>query len=555
MSNYNLEIHHISVSAGDATVIAGREDINVKKPDCLILIDAGRYSTDMTMITDHCIKCFGTAVFTHIIISHFHEDHQGTLVSTESIKKVASDDTCIYYPNTIKGGLSYSFGKHFPIEFDVDTNMEIKILNDKAVLTCYCAGSVPRVSGYTDTRLDSFKKSQKSKLKSFKNFRSNLKIKDENDLSLAWVLTYVTRQKKEDETDYSEKDYTFRYFSAGDLSGHTEGKYTNIEGPLLDCLAKVLNGSRIEVIKATHHGSRHSMYGKNKGALKNSESPFLEKLAPKTIIVPCNQDHLLPMHEFFDRAFKYNVEEVFMVNEFSRGTDKYIDPLVLDNNQKKYWFEKSGRTTTAKRSNIELVEEKMKEEILSSQYLYDKRPGIDDKPFLPVCVVGISAGTKGAGYDIIHSTVAYSRTMVKNKGLDSAKYPDIPMKIPKYFLLRPREESYIAKLLGAEIVKNKVADFISHYVTDDEDEDYTFSTDMSFKEADKAPLDIRKEFENANKALYLTGFLDSFKFDRRQSSKEYFDGEFKKYLHNLKTLSGTELTLLYKDLNKRKKLK
>ncbi|MGZ5027447.1 MAG: hypothetical protein ACXWE9_08685, partial [Methylobacter sp.] len=195
-----LEIHHISVSNGDATVIAVNEldeDNKIIKSD-LIFIDFGATEKDISYIEKHCTKAFGNNYnVKYIIFSHSHWDHKGTFLGNKRSFFV-KENTSIYH-----GQPSNDFdGKYHKLEELIinDDPKEIKI-HDDISFTCYCA-------------------SRKLPKKEINEFKTKSKNKEPNNNSLVWVLEYKG----------------FVYFTAGDLSGSISAQYMNMEKPVLDYL-------------------------------------------------------------------------------------------------------------------------------------------------------------------------------------------------------------------------------------------------------------------------------------------------------------------------------
>lgn len=96
-------------------------------------------------------------------------------------------------------------------------------------------------------------------------------LKDENDLSVSWVLQYGC----------------FRFFSGGDLSGYNAGRKIDIETPLSNAIRQndraifIKSGNRLGqghvcAFKINHHGSEHS-----------TNEFFLNVFQPITGIISC----------------------------------------------------------------------------------------------------------------------------------------------------------------------------------------------------------------------------------------------------------------------------
>ena len=287
-----LEIYHPSISAGDTAIIVTR-DSNQNIINC-VLIDLGCNTEEFIKWCEENISGFTMdkeSTFDYVIVSHYHTDHYAGVnhksIQTKCfISSHVSDKTRISKLNRnykksnndaskplLLNNLKYSsninlFDKLGPIispkenEKTVDTAYLIIDLgppNLKNIirLTCICANGI-----------------YKNENGNFEAHRG--KFKDWNDHSIAWLLEYN-----------GTGNNIFRYFTAGDLSGSDTGGYTDIESKLIP----FLQGKKVNVLKATHHGSEHSLTYK-----------FLETIKPDFIIVPCNNTHPLPFPQFFNRV-------------------------------------------------------------------------------------------------------------------------------------------------------------------------------------------------------------------------------------------------------------
>lgn len=298
-----LEIHHISVSKGDATVIAVNTFNNGAMVNSdLTLIDVGTTTADIKRIETHLNKAFKKYNVKSIIVSHNHEDHKGYLFTyTHSL---FGPETVVYRGGHCKSS-DFLNGAKLPkklIEIIINKEPYKLKIHDSISFICYCA------SGQLPGKVISIDE-------------------NENNYSLAWVLEY-----KE-----------FRYFTAGDLSGYTTQQYTNMEGPLLGYLYNKYSGplkdKTINVLKASHHGSMYNMFGydnvdnnekneKNNSPENNGKSFFLEKLKPETIILTCHGSDL-PTQEFFLRVDACKeIKYLCVVNNFDRSAKKGIDYML-----------------------------------------------------------------------------------------------------------------------------------------------------------------------------------------------------------------------------------
>ena len=337
--SYILEIHHIGISSGDATVIAVKQKNENDKNytvKCKVLIDAGGESPmgDTQIIIAYCNKFFGDANFDYVVASHYHADHISGFFYVEGIEFEKFVDIGIYdafKPINHKGQKLDNKTKYYADKMNGKERVEIPFIkNDKKhddnkplklrlvneedaiTLTCYCANGI--LANGTNVLGDKLNTSNSAN-GILANGTNVLKGKintsnSANDHSLAWILKYND----------------FRYFTAGDLSGEDTARYVNVEGPLVKYLSEdILKENKIDVLKATHHGSAHNTYGnmkeENKMEVEGENSFVLDTLQPETIIVPCNQHKSLPASLFLSRVMNYynknnnRLQKIFFVNE------------------------------------------------------------------------------------------------------------------------------------------------------------------------------------------------------------------------------------------------
>jgi hypothetical protein len=294
-----LEIHHIDVAGGDATAILVRDEN--EKILSKVLIDAGAAGGGSQSLTAYITAYLEPATpFDYIISSHYHDDHikgfyQSKISFTHYVDiggyKVLDDAPVpsangsgfnrqpTYfggYIQHIKTNKTVNKAQRLEIPFirkDASGTMGplvIKLGGDVngATLTCYCADGVLA----DGTNVLATQKASKDR--SF----------DPNDLSLAFILEWGT----------------FRYFTAGDLSGDpTLQSYYNMENKLVTYL-QAQGKLPVTAMKVTHHGSERSSYFDT-----DTNTGFLDALKAATLIVSCNVAKKVPHPTFMDRVYNY----------------------------------------------------------------------------------------------------------------------------------------------------------------------------------------------------------------------------------------------------------
>jgi competence protein ComEC len=225
-----------------------------------ILIDAGENSKAAIAIRKRMSK-LGIKKFDYVIISHMDKDHYGGLNDLLNKYDIAVDSLILRTGLTsyiTALGITASNDKIRPkVKFVDDTTAPINLGQDIR-LTCLGAGmKLAR---------------QKQITPAISNPASK---KEKNNQSLVWVLQLGA----------------FRYYTGGDLNGHTDNGYNprkiDLETPLMDSLltrdtAKLqdissdtaLNRGHFCSLKLNHHGSEHS-----------TNKYFLAVMKPKTAFI------------------------------------------------------------------------------------------------------------------------------------------------------------------------------------------------------------------------------------------------------------------------------
>lgn len=318
-----LEIYHISISLGDTAVIVTRDsNENIINS---VLIDLGSNHEEVLCWCRKSKEINGfndkkKATFDYVIVSHNHADHTAgiqygnvvydhLLYSYVSDNKIFKDVKRKHKSVTDKVTSKPKLGKvnsnnhinlfdHLKVTKTKDSLYTIPLAKN-IELKCICANGI-------------YLNEKGEKIMHEGNFNSW------NDHSIAWLLEY----KK-----YNEEKVSFRYFTAGDLSGDDKGNYTNIEEQLIPFFEGDKNKEKITVdlLKATHHGSKHSLSRK-----------FLETIKPQEIIVPCNNSHLLPFPQFFERLRSLEANDktfkpkIFIANYMHFKFADYLKKVIVE---------------------------------------------------------------------------------------------------------------------------------------------------------------------------------------------------------------------------------
>lgn len=204
-----LEIHHIDVGQGDATLIKSPTGITA-------LIDAGNPGCGTSIVLPY-LTSIGVTKLNYVLNSHFHSDHLGGLDEVITGLGAANIDSV------------YDRGNDAPLPTTTEytdfvtaanaTSRRVKVLIGRVV---DLGGGVTMKCVATDGQVINYGK-------------VNGASGSENDLSIGWVLTY----------------HSFSYFTGGDLGGEVSS-YADSETPLASQV------KRVNAFKVNHHGSNYS---------------------------------------------------------------------------------------------------------------------------------------------------------------------------------------------------------------------------------------------------------------------------------------------------------
>jgi hypothetical protein len=279
-----LQIHHINIENGDATMIAVFDHTSNQYLS-KILIDGGQSSPEQYLLP-YLSKVSGDTHFNYVILTHYHNDHYNGLLALKNGQLTADSlvdpggyNFATYFP----GQAGLSDGEMAPAALPIATQWTSML--QKAVAGHYLKGhsgvlvsfgtgdqtglghklnigsvngvpvTLECVAGWGNTLSDGAVVADPSPDKG-----------NANNFSLAFILRYGE----------------FRYFIGGDLGGSDKGLYIDQEDPLIGYLAKDLppvhtmyglahKGGHSCGFKADHHGSSYA----NDAAFIDAMSPAI----------------------------------------------------------------------------------------------------------------------------------------------------------------------------------------------------------------------------------------------------------------------------------------
>lgn len=331
MSDISLEIHHLDVKGGDATVILVK-DLENKKTLYSVLLDAGAEQNGSAFMQAY-LKTHLQTRFDCMIATHYHDDHINGLSKKNSLRFTNFIDNGGYNDGTGKEPAPNGVGSgtRSDVFSAYQARIETHILEKKAKRI-----KIPFVNPTKDTDKQPFRIPLGHKDINLVCYSANGILADgqnvlaaqrqkkkrkpnPNDLSLAFVLEWDK----------------FRYFTAGDLSGDQSwSAYYDIESSLVAYLTKekVFPADAVSVFKASHHGSEHS-----------NQLGLLALVNPSTIVVSVNQIKQVPSPIFLTRikqhfgnpATKTDAKIVFSNRLSVEYGDTRFDPLQALQNDKR----------------------------------------------------------------------------------------------------------------------------------------------------------------------------------------------------------------------------
>lgn len=275
LANY-LQIHHIGVGQGDATLIVlGVDDVAPGSPQIRILIDAGNSSSKGTEVFNYLNALYGaeaTPYLNYIITSHLHSDHYGGTPQLMRLMKANnwgiayiidrgagfSDPSLPSHPDVLCYSDDEGITSNDPtaaVLAEPGSNLYkdyLKVIKDngwEAKRQGISMGYNLVVPFIYNEHYQSFDVNCMAQSSCVLNQYGTVNFacspaQSENDMSYVWKVQFDG----------------FRYFSGGDIGGGGGG-YQDLETPLCTYFATFPNAGSFHfcALKANHHGSGHSM--------------------------------------------------------------------------------------------------------------------------------------------------------------------------------------------------------------------------------------------------------------------------------------------------------
>jgi competence protein ComEC len=280
---HSLQIHHINVNNGDATVVAVMDD-DYRYVD-KVLIDGGQAKADERLLP-YLIAVFGDADFKYVILTHYHDDHYIGLNSLGQLGNIQAK-------YLIDLG-SYDLSGNPQLPPAVLANIQPANLGALFSVPDKYRDAVKEATAKTLERFPDFNPKRGDEAKTINKIVPMFSDGDINvQLRCVAFFEYTLGpdgkavNNHRDIADPSPNNYSiafvlecgeFRYLLAGDMGGTNKGIYIDQETTLVKGLQFLYKGAKsfdkssketsdghICGFKTNHHGSAHS---NNAGFLK-----------------------------------------------------------------------------------------------------------------------------------------------------------------------------------------------------------------------------------------------------------------------------------------------
>lgn len=326
----SLDIIHLNVGQGDATIILGPEMKNGKRK--VIVYDSGENpgrTKDGGKIVREALDDLGVDTIDYYISSHHHSDHYGGVPAKAPRDKMQYGSSFILGPNGVPGGdgdddadgnENWIDGRYMDLdELGLGDDLWVKNFVDRG----------PKKKGSSPTGM----------YKKYVEFADNMGhrleivgLKEVEDTKIdigdgaymecvasnGWVKG--KNQKVSKVTTENEKSVAFllhykefHYYIGGDLNGR---KYASEDAYIEREIGKYIQsgGYTLDVIQVNHHGGNNC-----------SEEEFLSLVKPKAAVISCgnDNDHGHPHSEALQRLIDANVK----IYQTEKGKQKDKDPL------------------------------------------------------------------------------------------------------------------------------------------------------------------------------------------------------------------------------------
>ncbi len=305
-----LEIHHIGVGDGDATLIIGIDTTGTGFVDTVtVLIDGQRSSGPGNAIWNYVRDTLNALCPTRkkldfVILSHLHIDHYGGMITVLTNLRQAGwgiDYIIDREGNGVKPGLTWSIDSIYKYEC-VDEVISFPTYTSTANRYVNIANNYTRVSVLPGVDVFSPKNFKHLSMVCLASMGAALTT------TMPYYAMFLRKGSGNQYVPYNENDLSmvfnvglgvFNYFTGGDIGGGSP--YADGETPIGNYLYKRFNLLfHYCAIKTSHHGSAHS-----------TNDNFLTDVTPTLAVIPANlrtySGTALPTQETIELLEQYGV--------------------------------------------------------------------------------------------------------------------------------------------------------------------------------------------------------------------------------------------------------